>query len=44
MSDGCAENGLGPGREQTVGGAAQGRSGGADVVDEQHAVAPHPPV
>ena len=43
MSDGGAKNGLGPGREQTVGGAAQGCPGGADVIDEQHAVAPHPP-
>jgi len=44
MSDGCAENGFGPGREQTVGGSAQSRPGGADVIDEQHAVALHPPV
>lgn len=44
MGDGCAEHGLGPGREQTVGGAAQGCSGGADVVDEEYAVTPHPPV
>jgi len=44
MSDRCAENGVGPGREQTVGGAAQGCSGCADIVDEQDVVTPHPPI
>ena len=43
MGDGSAENGRGAGGKKTLGGATQGCSGGGDIIDEQHAMAPHLP-
>jgi len=41
MGDGRTINSFGAGPEQGISGAAKGRSGGADIVDQEHAVACH---
>ncbi len=44
MGDGGAVDGLRAGREQRVCSMAQRGSGGADIIDEQYALATHPSV